>query len=102
MTNKSHFEWDETKNQDNQKKHGVPFEIAQYAFADQNRIILEDLDLNQLCTKMYEMEHPYVIYKDISITPWDICNVLMSEKIAESYEPEFPEKMVCPHCGKAV
>ena len=43
MTNKSHFEWDESKNQDNQKKHGVPFEIAQYAFADQNRIILEDL-----------------------------------------------------------
>ena len=43
MTNKSHFEWDETKNQDNQKKHGVPFETAQYAFADQNRIILEDL-----------------------------------------------------------
>jgi len=42
MTNKSHFEWDETKNQDNQKKHGIPFEIAQYAFADQNRIILED------------------------------------------------------------
>jgi CBS domain-containing protein len=65
-------------------------------------VILEDLDLNKLCTKMYEMEHPYVIYKDISITPWDICNVLMSEKIAESYEPEFPEKMVCPHCGMTV
>ncbi len=42
-------------------------------------VILDDLDLNQLCTKMYEMAHPYVIYKDISVTPWDICNVLMSK-----------------------
>jgi uncharacterized DUF497 family protein len=43
MTNKSHFEWDETKNQENLKKHGIPFEIAQYAFADPEGIILEDL-----------------------------------------------------------
>ena len=43
MQNNSHFEWDETKNQENQKKHGISFEIAQYAFADENRIILEDL-----------------------------------------------------------
>ena len=43
MTTKSHFEWDETKNQENQKKHGISFEFAQYAFADKKRIILEDL-----------------------------------------------------------
>ena len=43
MTNKSHFEWDETKNQENQKKHGISFDIAQYAFADKKRIILDDL-----------------------------------------------------------
>lgn len=43
MINKSHFEWDETKNQENQNKHGITFEIAQYAFADPNRVILEDL-----------------------------------------------------------
>jgi hypothetical protein len=48
---------------------------------------------------MYEMDHPYVVYKDISVTPWDICNVLMSERITESYEIES-EKIVCPHCGK--
>ena len=61
-------------------------------------VIREDLDLNQLCTKMYEMVHPYVVYKDISVTPWDICKVLV--KIAESYEIESSEKIVCPHCGK--
>ena len=65
-------------------------------------VIREDLGLDQLCAKMYEMDHPYVVYKDISVTPWDICNVLLSEKISESYELEFSEKIVCPHCGKDI
>jgi len=64
-------------------------------------VVLEDLRLNQLCEEMYEMDHPYVIYKDISVTPWDICKVLMSERIAEPYELES-EKIVCPHCGKDI
>ncbi len=68
---------------------------------DDVTIVKEDLGLNQLCRKMYKMDHPYVIYKDISVTPWDICNVLMSERIAESYEVES-EKIVCPHCGKDI
>ncbi len=68
---------------------------------DDVTIVKEDLGLNQLCRKMYKMDHPYVIYKDISVTPWDICNVLMSERIAESYEAES-EKIVCPHCGKDI
>ena len=37
------FEWDSAKDKDNQKKHGVPFEVAQYAFADPGRVIAEDL-----------------------------------------------------------
>jgi predicted transcriptional regulator len=64
--------------------------------------VLDDLNLNEVCAKMYEMDHPYVIYKDISVTPWDICNALMSEKITQSYETESSEKVVCPHCGKDV
>jgi uncharacterized protein len=36
------FEWDEAKDRQNQAKHGVPFEVAQYAFADRKRVILED------------------------------------------------------------
>jgi uncharacterized DUF497 family protein len=43
MTIKSHFEWDELKDKENQKKHGISFELAQYAFADPKRILLEDL-----------------------------------------------------------
>ena len=36
------FEWDEAKDRQNQAKHGVPFAIAQYAFGDRKRVILED------------------------------------------------------------
>ncbi len=34
---------DETKDADNLKKHGVPFSLAQQAFADPHRAIAEDL-----------------------------------------------------------
>lgn len=64
-------------------------------------VIKEDLRLDQICKKMYKMDHPYLIYKDISVTPWDICNVLTSKKITQSYESKS-EKMVCPHCGKEI
>ena len=43
MTNKLHFEWDDSKNQENQNKHSIPIEKAQYTFADKKRIILEDM-----------------------------------------------------------
>lgn len=43
----SNFEWDEAKNLENQRKHGVPFYDAQYAFLDECRIIAEDLAHSQ-------------------------------------------------------
>jgi len=39
---KPSFEWDERKDSENQAKHGVPFALAQYAFADRKRVIAED------------------------------------------------------------
>ena len=36
------FEWDVHKDAENQAKHGVPFVLAQYAFADPRRVIAED------------------------------------------------------------
>lgn len=39
----SSFEWDENKNQSNKVKHGVRFEIAQYAFLDSRRVVAEDV-----------------------------------------------------------
>lgn len=66
-------------------------------------VVLDDLNLSEICAKMYKMDHPYVIYKDISVTPWDICNALMSEKISHSFEEEeSAKKIICPHCGKKI
>ena len=36
------FEWDQRKDAENQAKHGIPFALAQYAFADLKRVIAED------------------------------------------------------------
>jgi hypothetical protein len=40
---KARFEWDAKKDQKNQDRHGVAFAVAQFAFADPNRVIAEDL-----------------------------------------------------------
>ncbi len=37
------FEWDEEKDRENQDKHHVPFSLAQYAFLDPKRLIVEDI-----------------------------------------------------------
>ncbi len=41
--NKVSFDWCTAKDLANQKKHGLSFAQAQYAFADPNRIIAKDL-----------------------------------------------------------
>ena len=37
------FEWDAAKDIENQQRHGVAFGTAQFAFADPQRVIAEDL-----------------------------------------------------------
>ena len=44
MEKQSDFEWDSAKDELNQRKHGVSFAMAQLAFLDPSRIILEDLE----------------------------------------------------------
>jgi len=44
MKKRSDFEWEEAKDRLNQKKHGVSFALAQLAFLDHDRVILEDLE----------------------------------------------------------
>jgi len=39
---KPSFEWNERKDAENQAKHGIPFALAQYAFADPKRVVAED------------------------------------------------------------
>jgi uncharacterized DUF497 family protein len=43
MARKFSFNWADNKDKLNQKKHGISFSLAQYAFRDPNRIILEDV-----------------------------------------------------------
>ncbi|MCX6348667.1 MAG: BrnT family toxin [Candidatus Aureabacteria bacterium] len=37
------LDWDPKKDSENQRKHGVSFVAAQYAFADPERVIAEDV-----------------------------------------------------------
>jgi uncharacterized DUF497 family protein len=39
----THFEWDEEKDKENQRKHGVSFGLAQRSFLDPHRVIAEDV-----------------------------------------------------------
>ncbi len=41
---KTHFEWDDEKDKENQAKHNVSFSLAQHAFLDPHRIIVEDIN----------------------------------------------------------
>ena len=41
------FDWDPDKDAENQKKHGVSFSRAQYAFADPRRVIAKDVTHSQ-------------------------------------------------------
>jgi uncharacterized protein len=41
------FDWDPDKDTENQKKHGVSFSCAQYAFADPQRVLAKDVTHSQ-------------------------------------------------------
>lgn len=53
MKKRTDFHWDENKEQLNQEKHGVSFSLAQLAFLDSNRIILEDVSHSQKEKRFY-------------------------------------------------
>ena len=42
--NKIRFEWDDEKDRENQTKHHVSFSLAQQAFLDTHRVIVEDVE----------------------------------------------------------
>ncbi len=44
---KTRFEWDEEKDRENQVKHRVSFALAQRAFFDPRRVIVEDVGHNK-------------------------------------------------------
>lgn len=50
---KTKFEWDADRDALNQEKHGVSFSVAQYAFADQHRVIPKDQSYSQSEERFY-------------------------------------------------
>jgi hypothetical protein len=66
---------------------------------DEVKVIKDDLTLNRLCAIMYKMDHPYIFYKDIAISPWDVTVTLLSENVGSG---EGITKRTCPHCGKEI
>ena len=59
-------------------------------------VLKEDVNLNQICLMLYRMDHPYLIYKDISVSPWDVCMTLLSDDVTQR---SVESKKACPHCG---
>ena len=59
-------------------------------------VLKEDVNLNQICLMLYRMDHPYLIYKDISVSPWDVCLTLLSDDVTQR---SAESKKACPHCG---
>ena len=47
------FDWDPEKDAENQRKHGVSFGRAQYAFADPKRVIAKDISHSQAEDRYY-------------------------------------------------
>ena len=50
---------------------------------EEARVIFDDLKINEVSAMMYDMEHPYIIYKNWTVTPWDVCNALLSGDITD-------------------
>lgn len=47
------FDWDPAKDDENQRKHGVSFSLAQYVFADPQRVIAKDVTHSQTEERFY-------------------------------------------------
>ena len=53
MTDSVTFEWDLRKDRLNQRKHGISFDEAQFAFSDPKRVIARDLEHSQSEERYY-------------------------------------------------
>ncbi len=47
------------------------------------KVISKDIMVNELASIMFGMQHPYAIFKDQVISPWDICLALLSDQMQE-------------------
>ena len=50
---------------------------------EEAKVISDNLKINEVSSKMYDMAHPCIRYKDWLVTPLDICKILLSPEITE-------------------
>ena len=50
---KTRFDWDSVKDTENQRKHGVSFARAQFAYADPQRVIAKDVSHSRTEERFY-------------------------------------------------
>jgi predicted transcriptional regulator len=55
--------------------------IADSFNLEEAKKISEDVNLAEISKIMYGMLHPYIIFQDQTISPWDICMALQSDRI---------------------
>ena len=77
----------------------IPINQFDFEYAKE---ITTDLSLNQICLIMDKMDHPCILYQDSIITAWDICSILLSDKLTEFSGKKYSQKRTCPHCGKEI
>ncbi len=61
----------------------------------------EDVQFDKLCFIMDKMSHPFVIFNDAPISPWDIC-LTLSQDISAPLTTGYKNIVTCPHCGKDI
>ncbi|MEM3171909.1 MAG: CBS domain-containing protein [Candidatus Nitrosotenuis sp.] len=59
-----------------------------------------DVPFDYLCSIMGQMDHPFVMYNETPISPWDICLMLVSESMRSPLRASFQKR--CPHCSKEI
>lgn len=47
------------------------------------KVITKDIMVNELASIMSGMQHPYAVFRDQVISPWDICLALLSDRMQE-------------------
>lgn len=47
------------------------------------KVITKDIMVNEVASIMSGMQHPYAVFRDQVISPWDICLTLLSDRMQE-------------------
>ncbi len=50
---------------------------------EEAKTVSQTLSISDAARELYEMEHPYLVYGNQVLSPWDVCLLLLSEKITD-------------------